>query len=101
MRQRQNVALSPPLADLQREGVSLAARVVGRVAGVGIVIGRTKLCPLDRSLSLSLSRHRVGDALCLLTISQFSPSVSDLVYAFQGYFFYCRQKVSVEDFPVK
>ena len=40
--------LPSPLADLQREGVSLAARVVGRVAGVGIVIGRTKLCPLDR-----------------------------------------------------
>ena len=57
MRQRQNVAHSPPplppplplpspLADLQREGVSSVVSVAG--AGIVIVIGRTKLCPLDR-----------------------------------------------------
>ena len=38
--------LPSPLADLQREGVSSVVSVAG--AGIVIVIGRTKLCPLDR-----------------------------------------------------
>ena len=71
MRQRQNVALSPPLADLQREGVS----VVTTVAGAGIVIGRTKLCPLDRALATGRLHFLVTLvilSLCELPNSSFS-----------------------------